>query len=406
MKLRENIIAVISVLVLSSASAQEAQVNLSDYSLSNLTKELSLRERQALLNALAASPLSKDLNLNGKQLFLPKLPFNIAKSKHAGVHSGSDCRIYDESLPAAENPSDQLKGVSTQAISNNLQERTKTITGPDDRKDLFEIIEKAKQFESSGVENPIEKIFLQKAISVGCLVDDSNLAKLPNGDYILRTINYKEAYGLCKSERFNNQPIVSFCTAFLTNQSQVTTAAHCVPKSDEELKNLRLVFGYSLETGDIPLNFLIKSKDVYPVVKVVNVHFTEDAADWAVLQIDRPCLDRPPLALGDGNPTLGSLVYTIGHPCGLPLKIADNAKVRVRMETQNPCFRATLDTYGGNSGSPVFNAATHKVEGILVRGGKDFKLIKKDGCNVSVVTNDQYKGEAVCSISVVKYGNQ
>ena len=35
-------------------------------------------------------------------------------------------------------------------------------------------------------------------------------------------------------------------------------------------------------------------------------------------------------------------------------------------------FTANLDTYRGNSGSPVFNAITHKVEGVLVRGEQDF----------------------------------
>jgi hypothetical protein len=38
----------------------------------------------------------------------------------------------------------------------------------------------------------------------------------------------------------------------------------------------------------------------------------------------------------------------------------------------NVYFRANLDTYGGNSGSAVFDANTGVVEGILVRGENDF----------------------------------
>jgi hypothetical protein len=45
-------------------------------------------------------------------------------------------------------------------------------------------------------------------------------------------------------------------------------------------------------------------------------------------------------------------------------------------------FVANLDTYGGNSGSPVFNSETHKVEGILVRGETDFTTI--GACTVSM----------------------
>ena len=46
-------------------------------------------------------------------------------------------------------------------------------------------------------------------------------------------------------------------------------------------------------------------------------------------------------------------------------------------------FTANLDTYGGNSGSPVFNSETHEVEGILVRGDTDFVPLGK--CMVSAV---------------------
>ena len=48
-----------------------------------------------------------------------------------------------------------------------------------------------------------------------------------------------------------------------------------------------------------------------------------------------------------------------------------------------PFFVANLDTYGGNSGSPVFNAASYKVEGILVRGENDF--VTNGTCYVSLV---------------------
>jgi hypothetical protein len=46
-------------------------------------------------------------------------------------------------------------------------------------------------------------------------------------------------------------------------------------------------------------------------------------------------------------------------------------------------FVANLDTYGGNSGSPVFNSTTHDVEDVLVRGENDF--VQQGGCRVSLV---------------------
>ena len=58
----------------------------------------------------------------------------------------------------------------------------------------------------------------------------------------------------------------------------------------------------------------------------------------------------------------------------------------MRTNTADGYFVANLDTYGGNSGSPVFNSDTHEVEGILVRGERDF--VQAGGCTVSLVCPD------------------
>jgi Peptidase S46 len=66
----------------------------------------------------------------------------------------------------------------------------------------------------------------------------------------------------------------------------------------------------------------------------------------------------------------------------------------VRSNRRRAFFVANLDTYGGNSGSPVVDQHTHVVEGILVNGEDDF--VQYDGCNVSVVCPDAgCQGEAV-----------
>ena len=71
----------------------------------------------------------------------------------------------------------------------------------------------------------------------------------------------------------------------------------------------------------------------------------------------------------------------MGHPSGLPLKFANGAQVK---DTSNASyFVANLDTYGGNSGSPVFNEDDGTVEGILVRGDTDF--VRDNGCFISNV---------------------
>ena len=63
---------------------------------------------------------------------------------------------------------------------------------------------------------------------------------------------------------------------------------------------------------------------------------------------------------------------------------------------------ANLDTYGGNSGSAVFNAKTGLVEGILVRGEQDY--VQKGDCRVSnVCPADGCRGEDVTKILSVGF---
>jgi len=66
---------------------------------------------------------------------------------------------------------------------------------------------------------------------------------------------------------------------------------------------------------------------------------------------------------------------------------------------------ANLDTFGGNSGSAVFNAETGEVEGILVRGENDYVWSDENGSRCRVpqqCTNDACRGEDVTRITNIK----
>lgn len=82
---------------------------------------------------------------------------------------------------------------------------------------------------------------------------------------------------------------------------------------------------------------------------------------------------------------------------GLPLKIAGFATVRDFSKVGY--FVADLDTFGGNSGSPVFSVKTKKIEGILVRGDEDF-IDGPAGCT-TMATYEQTggRGEDVTKVS-------
>ncbi|MEP3329690.1 C1 family peptidase [Sedimentitalea sp.] len=97
--------------------------------------------------------------------------------------------------------------------------------------------------------------------------------------------------------------------------------------------------------------------------------------DFAVVRVDRKITApgaKPLKVRDDGSPSAGSNLGAIGYPSGLPVKIAFGKDTRL-MRDEDPWPIANLDTYGGNSGSAVFNAKG-EVEGILVRGAVDYRF--------------------------------
>ena len=52
-------------------------------------------------------------------------------------------------------------------------------------------------------------------------------------------------------------------------------------------------------------------------------------------------------------------------------------------------FTANVDAFSGNSGSPIINKSTGKVEGILIEGGRDYQHNYTDACTEVVKKSDE-----------------
>jgi len=207
-------------------------------------------------------------------------------------------------------------------------------------------------------------------LSVAAMIDSARVKTNENGTITLLTTSLSRQFGLCEDEHFTKQPTIAYGTSFLIGTQIMATAGHCVgTNTAPPLERILIIFGYRMKS-ETSAQLSIPLSDVYSVRRVVQKHFTLKAADWAILELDRPC-SRPVLGLRQkGVISDNSPVYIIGYPCGLPVKYADGARVTINLS--NECFSATLDAYGGNSGSPVFGT-NHLVEGILVRGKPDFE---------------------------------
>ncbi len=278
--------------------------------------------------------------------------------------------------------------------------RTTGIYGLDDRHDLFEET------------NPLIRQLAQSTVAI---INTSDLSPQANGSVIVNTRTLGEAQGLCPEERFREQDTAPFCSGFLISPDTIVTAGHCV--SDEsDCAQISVAFGFSLNTAGSSVKTLERN-EIYKCARIIHAEVPKriplpkpipdqsttipSGPDFSIFTLDRPVRGHQPLKWRNtGTPELSSDVFVIGHPSGLPTKVAGGAKIR----KLNPpaYFTTNLDTYGGNSGSPVFAQNTLEVEGILVRGGSDYVYQSEQRCRASVrCPDDQCRGEDVMSITEI-----
>lgn len=224
------------------------------------------------------------------------------------------------------------------------------------------------------------------------LMGSSNLFPVAGG-YRISAPTYEETVGLCPGQPFAQQPSAAFCSGFLVADDLVVTAGHCVTDI-VDCRSTKFVFDYSKEDADQE-DFFIDANSVYDCDEVV-VQAQSSVDDFAVVRLDRPVRDRTPLNIRrEGSVIPGDQVMLIGHPMGLPSKIADGGFV----QSVGNKIVATVDAFAANSGSVILNSVTGLVEGILVAGAPDFRF--QNGCRIENVCGASCGGEEITPINKV-----
>ena len=272
---------------------------------------------------------------------------------------------------------------------------SKSIYGSDDRLDYFEA--------SAGAQTLANSV-------VSFWTSAQVTANAATGKFDLATRTLGASKGLCAGEKFFDQARGAFCSGSLVGDDMVMTAGHCIT-NDADCADTKLVFGFNIrKAGGTGVTSIAKG-EVYGCSRIVKRFLSGEAGspaptdatrgmDFALIKLDRKVTGHAPLAVDRAQDLKkGDKIFVIGHPSGIPVKVAGNASVRDASKAA--FFVADLDTFGGNSGSPVFSAVTNKIEGILVRGDNDY-ITSPEGCKVAATFEQTGgRGEDVTKISVL-----
>lgn len=254
-----------------------------------------------------------------------------------------------------------LCAVAPSAAQSTGELRQPIINGEDDRREVYDV-------ES-------EVLRARARQSVVALASPRSLGYEAGGLVSVNGPTLGEAQGLCSGEAFAEQPILAWCSGVLVDDDLVATAGHCLGSSllDATLtcRELALVFGF-LYAAEGQLAQL-SVDDVYRCRSVAVWSQSDDpnAPDLAVVQLDRPVVGGlAPASFAEVEAELGQRVNLIGFGSGLPAKV-DSGGVVTRTAGLGEYFRADTDTFGGSSGSALFDDAG-RVLGLHVRGELDW----------------------------------
>jgi V8-like Glu-specific endopeptidase len=243
----------------------------------------------------------------------------------------------------------------------------KLIYGPDDRLEYGQVIGTEFQRLANSTAT------LVGAADVTCAGANCSLTTVP------WTVDPKSpgTNRLCNGVRFRGQPSLGYCTGVLVGPKLIATAGHCTTANT--CANTKYVFDFNADASGANAPTSIPTSSVYTCTSISTIYPSED---WALVTLDRP-VPRPIMNVRyNGGPAVNTPISMLGYPYGIPNKISPTgAATNV---TGSISILHNIDSFAGNSGSPVFNAETSVIEGLHVTPPASHFVLSSDASGACV----------------------
>ena len=271
-----------------------------------------------------------------------------------------------------------FSATSALAVSLDLD----VVYGTDNRQDIFQ------------VSNSLHKSLANSTAGLIPL-NQIKKASAPNTFEISQGRTLGQAQNLCSGEAYADQPVAPICSGFLVGPDLLVTAGHCYKSfttPESVCKSFAWVFDFHKKSPSQDPTKNIPLQNIYLCKSVVEAQLS-GTMDFAIIRLDRKVVGRNPLKIREsGKVNSAAELVVIGHPTGLPTKVSPKGKIT--RNSERATISTTLDTFQGNSGSAVFDAATGLVEGILIQGKTDYRPSipnNPNSCNVVNVCDESAK---------------